>query len=371
VSWSRLRDSLVLDSQGASNRRQSDMLAPARGGRSKQAAAEMEAPRALHMSPMHGIMGESDRLDMGVDLPPARPHPGATPTVMQHAPDTPSPPPRASGAAVRQEAPERAGGAAMVNGQDSSSSNHNKGMMRDATAAQQQHQHAAPHHHQPSAQHHERGGHQRMEAPQAQMQHPPYVPPPAQHAQWGAYPQPGAPPQPQPQQPHFPLQGPQYVQQGHMLMGQVAVGPSAAPAAAYEQGRAAPAAAGETDMEWEIDNRDLVFGKLLGSGTFGDVYKGKWLGSDVAIKVLRVTRALDETQVSPPSCPRARQSADTLGWCGDGATVAVRVCCAARRLDGSVSGACSHQRAHTRCPALAVGSGWSGACRVSFDALRR
>ena len=53
----------------------------------------------------------------------------------------------------------------------------------------------------------------------------------------------------------------------------------------------------EQDMDWEIDQRDLTFGKLLGSGTFGDVYKGKWLGSEVAIKVLRVTRALDDTQV--------------------------------------------------------------------------
>ncbi|KAJ1488601.1 kinase-like domain-containing protein, partial [Baffinella frigidus] len=34
-----------------------------------------------------------------------------------------------------------------------------------------------------------------------------------------------------------------------------------------------------------------------GSGTFGDVFLGKWLGSAVAIKVLRVTKALDEAQV--------------------------------------------------------------------------
>lgn len=174
----------------------------------------------------------------------------------------------------------------MVNGQNTKG---DQLMMGDATATLQQHQ--------PTAQHQAQGVHQAMQAPLAQRHHAQLV----SDAQSRAYALP-LPLEQEQQQVHFPLQGPQYVPQGAMLLGQ-AVGPAAAHAAydpvqaAQGQAPVPPAAHCVTDMEWEIDNRDLVFGKMLGSGTFGDVYKGKWLGSEVAIKVLRVTRALDDTQV--------------------------------------------------------------------------
>lgn len=41
-------------------------------------------------------------------------------------------------------------------------------------------------------------------------------------------------------------------------------------------------------FDWEIDSSDIVFGEVLGSGSFGSVYKGKLLstGEDVALKQL-------------------------------------------------------------------------------------
>jgi hypothetical protein len=309
---SRLRESLVLDNQGAAARGLHNAPAPGVGGGSKKGMLHMQP---LHMSPMGGLMGESDRLDMGVEPPPAaRLHPAATPAAVQHEHDTPSqhisPPPRANPGSVRPEAPGRVGGAGMANGQNTKGK---KLMMGDATATLQQHQ--------PSTQHQEQGVHQAMQAPPAQRHHEQYVPDVQSRgdAQSRGYPLPLQ----EQQQVHFPLQGPQYVPQGAMLLGQ-AVGPAAAHAA-YDQvqatqGQTPRAANAETDMEWEIDNRDLVFGKMLGSGTFGDVYKGKWLGSDVAIKVLRVTRALDHTQVPPPTPqPRHRAGAEkgAAGWCNN------------------------------------------------------
>eukprot|EP00002_Diphylleia_rotans_P012917 TRINITY_DN2522_c0_g1_i4.p1 TRINITY_DN2522_c0_g1~~TRINITY_DN2522_c0_g1_i4.p1 ORF type:complete len:1709 (-),score=377.78 TRINITY_DN2522_c0_g1_i4:217-5343(-) len=37
----------------------------------------------------------------------------------------------------------------------------------------------------------------------------------------------------------------------------------------------------------EIAENEIVFGEIIGSGAFGDVYKGQWRGTDVAIKRLR------------------------------------------------------------------------------------
>lgn len=37
---------------------------------------------------------------------------------------------------------------------------------------------------------------------------------------------------------------------------------------------------------WEIPKEQLVFGQILGKGFFGEVRKGKWRGSDVAIKII-------------------------------------------------------------------------------------
>ncbi len=297
---SRLRESLVLDNGGAATRGQHNAAAQGVRGGSKKGTLHMQP---MHMSPMGGLMGESDRLDMGFEpSPAARLHPAAIPAAVQHEHDTPSPhispPPRANPGAVRPAAPGRVGGAGIANGQNTKG---NKLMMGDATATLQEHQ--------PSAQHQEQGVHQAM---QAQRHHAQYV----TDAQSRGYPLPLQ----EQQQVHFPLQGPQYVPQGAMLLGQ-AVGPAAAHApydqVQVAQGQAPRAAHAETDMDWEIDSGDLVFGKMLGSGTFGDVYKGKWLGSDVAIKVLRVTRALDDTQVLPPTPqPRHRAGAENVVFSG-------------------------------------------------------
>jgi hypothetical protein len=40
--------------------------------------------------------------------------------------------------------------------------------------------------------------------------------------------------------------------------------------------------AGDDLFEWEVEPKDIKLGKLLGSGSFGDVYRGSWLGADVA-----------------------------------------------------------------------------------------
>jgi hypothetical protein len=37
-------------------------------------------------------------------------------------------------------------------------------------------------------------------------------------------------------------------------------------------------------FEWEVDTKDIICVRLLGSGSFGEVWRGVWLGTPVAVK---------------------------------------------------------------------------------------
>lgn len=37
-------------------------------------------------------------------------------------------------------------------------------------------------------------------------------------------------------------------------------------------------------FEWEVDAKDIICVRLLGSGSFGEVWRGVWLGTPVAVK---------------------------------------------------------------------------------------
>ena len=71
------------------------------------------------------------------------------------------------------------------------------------------------------------------------------------------------------------------------------------------QGRASPSA-------WSVNHHDLHFSKLIGKGSFGDVYCGKWQETVVAIKQLVPSRIVvaasvgkeDETGEAPFRCAR-------------------------------------------------------------------
>ena len=47
---------------------------------------------------------------------------------------------------------------------------------------------------------------------------------------------------------------------------------------------------------WEIDPEDIIKGKRLGGGNFGDVYRGECRSLPVAIKVPRI-QELDEEEL--------------------------------------------------------------------------
>ena len=49
---------------------------------------------------------------------------------------------------------------------------------------------------------------------------------------------------------------------------------------------------GTLQPEWEINRKDLVLLNKVGDGEYGTVYRAKWLGSSVAVKVLKGSDAV-------------------------------------------------------------------------------
>ncbi|KAL5012838.1 hypothetical protein ScPMuIL_011389 [Solemya velum] len=60
-----------------------------------------------------------------------------------------------------------------------------------------------------------------------------------------------------------------------------------------KKGRVAPTTAGFGHSKYEVDRSELEIGEELGSGCFGSVFKGKWRGQIVAVKMMK-ERAMSE-----------------------------------------------------------------------------
>jgi len=50
-------------------------------------------------------------------------------------------------------------------------------------------------------------------------------------------------------------------------------------------------------VEFAIDHREITYGKLIGRGGFGSVYRGKYKGMDVALKEIQIPAGIDKEQI--------------------------------------------------------------------------
>lgn len=58
------------------------------------------------------------------------------------------------------------------------------------------------------------------------------------------------------------------------------------PAAKQGDG-AVPSPSYADKFEWEVEAKDIICVRLLGSGSFGEVWRGVWLGTPIAVKKVR------------------------------------------------------------------------------------
>lgn len=57
--------------------------------------------------------------------------------------------------------------------------------------------------------------------------------------------------------------------------------------AAKQGDDAVPSPSNTEKFEWEVEAKDIICVRLLGSGSFGEVWRGVWLGTPIAVKKVR------------------------------------------------------------------------------------
>ena len=62
--------------------------------------------------------------------------------------------------------------------------------------------------------------------------------------------------------------------------------------AAKQGDDAVPSPSNTEKFEWEVEAKDIICVRLLGSGSFGEVWRGVWLGTPIAVKKVRYSLPL-------------------------------------------------------------------------------
>lgn len=50
-----------------------------------------------------------------------------------------------------------------------------------------------------------------------------------------------------------------------------------------------------------IDSKEIKLGELIGEGSFGSVYEGRWKGKDIALKWIEIPVGVDRKEIAANS----------------------------------------------------------------------